>query len=146
MARAKTVYECATCGEQVPKWVGRCSGCGNWNTLVESVIGGAAPGSSPAADERHIATHRPAVPLCDLDGQDCAPQETGVAEFDRVLGGGILAYFVLTRGMEIPWRASPLDFVQAVLVTMALAIVAGLLASVSALEKRPVEVLRSTGE
>jgi putative ABC transport system permease protein len=61
-------------------------------------------------------------------------------------GGGVLAYFVLTRGMDVPWRASPVDFLQALLVTVALAVVAGLLASVPALQKRPVEVLRSAGE
>jgi putative ABC transport system permease protein len=61
-------------------------------------------------------------------------------------GGGVLAYFVLTRGMEIPWRTGVLDFPAAVAVTVALAVAAGLLASLGALEKRPVEVLRSVGE
>ena len=61
-------------------------------------------------------------------------------------GGGVLAWAVLTRGMEIPWRAAPLDFVSAVAATVALAVVARLPASLRALEKRPVEVLRSVGE
>ncbi|MEE8526405.1 MAG: FtsX-like permease family protein [Thermoanaerobaculia bacterium] len=69
-----------------------------------------------------------------------------VAGIIGAAGGGVLAYFVLTRGMEIPWRASPFDFLQAVIVTVALAVVAGLLASVPALQKRPIEVLRSAGE
>ena len=66
MGRAKTIYECTTCGEQAPKWLGRCNGCGHWNTLVESVIGGdAGLGASPATTPS--STHRAAVPLADLD-------------------------------------------------------------------------------
>ncbi len=69
-----------------------------------------------------------------------------VAGLIGAAGGGVLAYFVLTRGMEIPWRASPTDFLLALMVTVVLAVVAGLLASAPALQRRPVEVLRSAGE
>lgn len=99
MARAKTVYECSTCGEQVPKWVGRCSGCGHWNTLVESVIGGEAPGSVTASAV-HRADHRPAVLLGDLDERACVPHPTGIAEFDRVLGGGLVTGSITLVGGE----------------------------------------------
>ncbi len=91
MARAKTVYECSTCGDQAPKWVGRCGGCGHWNTLVESVIGGDGPGLTATATKTHTADHRPAVPLAELDDRACVPLATGIAEFDRVLGGGLVA-------------------------------------------------------
>ncbi len=37
MAKTKTVFRCTDCGAEAPKWVGRCSGCGEWNTLVEDV-------------------------------------------------------------------------------------------------------------
>jgi len=100
MAKAKTVYECSTCGEQAPKWVGRCGGCGNWNTLVESVIGGDAPGLAAAPDLKHVANHRPAVPLAELDERACVPLPTGIAEFDRVLGGGLVAGSITLVGGE----------------------------------------------
>jgi DNA repair protein RadA/Sms len=100
MAKAKTIYECSTCGEQVPKWVGRCGGCGNWNTLVESVIGGGAPGLGAAPVEKHVANHRPAVPLAELDERACVLFPTGVVEFDRVLGGGLVAGSITLVGGE----------------------------------------------
>lgn len=100
MARAKTIYECTTCGDQVPKWVGRCSSCGEWNTLVESVIGGDAPGISAAASTKHVANHRPAVPLAELDERACEPLPTGVEEFDRVLSGGLVAGSITLVGGE----------------------------------------------
>ena len=60
MARPRAVYECTTCGDQAPRWVGRCSGCGHWNTLVESTIDDPpAPASRAAA----AAVHGRAVPL-----------------------------------------------------------------------------------
>lgn len=100
MAKAKTVYECSTCGEQVPKWVGRCGGCGHWNTLVESVIGGDAPGLAAAPSPQHVANRRPAVPLAELDERACIPLPTGIEEFDRVLGGGLVAGSITLVGGE----------------------------------------------
>jgi len=100
MARTKTIYECSTCGEQVPKWVGRCAGCGHWNTLIESVIGGNAPGLAAAPSEKQSANRRPAVPLADLDEHACVPLPTGIAEFDRVLGGGLVQGSITLVGGE----------------------------------------------
>jgi len=102
MVKAKTVYECSTCGDQAPKWVGRCGGCGHWNTLVESVIGGEAPGGglSAAPSPAHSATHRPAVLLAELDERACIPLPTGIPEFDRVLGGGLVAGSITLVGGE----------------------------------------------
>ena len=100
MGRSKTVYECSSCGEQVPKWVGRCGGCGDWNTLVESVIGGDAPGSLAEPEARHVANHRPAVRLAELDERSCVALATGVDEFDRVLGGGLVSGSITLVGGE----------------------------------------------
>lgn len=102
MARAKTVYECTTCGDQTPKWMGRCHGCGHWNTLVESVIGGQAPAgpSATSATPKPTPGHQPAVPLADLDDKHCVPLETGIAEFDRVLGGGLVPGSITLVGGE----------------------------------------------
>jgi len=106
MARAKTVYECNTCGEQAPKWMGRCNGCGKWNTLVESVIGGA--GSDPMGGAANLlgaagpvpASHQPAVPLAEIDQRACTPLATGVTEFDRVMGGGLVPGSITLVGGE----------------------------------------------
>lgn len=103
MARAKTVYECSTCGDQFPKWVGRCGGCGHWNTLVESVIGGEPPGAAAVAaapSAKHAVNHRPAVPLAELDERACVPLPTGIGEFDRVIGGGLVVGSITLVGGE----------------------------------------------
>ncbi|MEM7093401.1 MAG: DNA repair protein RadA [Actinomycetota bacterium] len=99
MARAKTVYECTTCGEQTPKWMGRCNGCGHWNTLVESVIGGDAPTATSATPAPTVG-HQPAVPLAELDERACVPLPTGIEEFDRVLGGGLVVGSITLVGGE----------------------------------------------
>ena len=46
MARPKTVYTCTECGASAPKWQGQCPGCGQWNTLVETVAEAATPGAN----------------------------------------------------------------------------------------------------
>ena len=99
MTRAKTVYECTTCGEQAPKWVGRCGGCGHWNTMIESALG-PATATAPATGVHHGTTHRPAVPLAELDQQSCVALPTGIDEFDRVLGGGLVPGSITLVGGE----------------------------------------------
>ncbi len=66
-----------------------------------------------------------------------------VAGLIGTAGGGVLAFFVLTRGMEVSWHGSPLVLVGAVAATVLLSVASGLAASAGALRKRPVEVLRS---
>ncbi len=66
-----------------------------------------------------------------------------VAGLIGAAGGGVLAYFVLTRGMELSWHASPAWLLAAVAGTVLLSVAAGLAASATALRKRPIEVLRS---
>lgn len=62
------------------------------------------------------------------------------------LGGGVLAYFVLTEGMDVSWTGQPLVFAAALVLAVVLSVGAGLLASAQALQRRPVEVLRSVGD
>ena len=100
MAKPKTIYECSTCGDQVPKWVGRCGGCGHWNTLVESVIGANAPGIAADPTDGLAASRRPAVPLGEIDERLCVPKPTGIEEFDRVVGGGLVAGSITLVGGE----------------------------------------------
>ena len=86
-----TIYVCQNCGAQSRKWLGQCSDCGEWNTLVEERFrptaqnGGSGGGftGSPAARE--------AVAFPEIESQDDARTSSGIEEFDRVLGGGIVA-------------------------------------------------------
>jgi DNA repair protein RadA/Sms len=89
----KTVFVCAHCGNESPKWHGRCPGCGEWNTMVEErlpepVPGGSGGGSS-LGRRRSAKAARP-VPLAQVEAPALARFETGIGELDRVLGGGIV--------------------------------------------------------
>ncbi|MET0460936.1 MAG: DNA repair protein RadA, partial [Ilumatobacteraceae bacterium] len=90
MTRTKTVHACSGCGTAHPKWTGQCSGCGEWNTLVEE-LHGEAPGAlgGPAAGAVPMAMAELSL-LHDIDALLAQPQPTGISELDRVLGGGIV--------------------------------------------------------
>src|SRR3954464_11131012 len=85
MPRPTTVHVCSSCGHQEARWHGQCPGCGEWNTLVEEAVGPAARSSRRAAS----AAARP-VRLRDVETPAVARLETGIREFDRVLGGGFV--------------------------------------------------------
>ena len=93
MAKPKTVYTCTECGASAPKWQGQCPGCGAWNTLVETV---AAP--APARFENVAGTRSTVTPLASVRPQEDARIATGMEEFDRVLGGGLVAGGVVLLG------------------------------------------------
>ncbi len=91
MAKPTSRYVCQNCGAAYPKWVGRCETCGEWNTLVEETTE-ARPGA-PKAGARKIAF----VPL--EGGAAPPPREpAGIAELDRVLGGGFVPASVVLVG------------------------------------------------
>ena len=91
MARARSVYRCTECGHDHPKWVGRCEGCGEWNTVAEEPV---AVGGGPAAS--HGARSRTAAPgprparLREIAQSPLERWRTGLDEFDFVLGGGVV--------------------------------------------------------
>jgi DNA repair protein RadA/Sms len=89
----RTTYACTECGTSTPRWVGRCPGCGAWNTLVEEVVerAGGPRASGPVA---------PAVPITEVAAQVGAHRPTGVGELDRVLGGGLVAGSVVLLAGE----------------------------------------------
>ena len=107
MARPKTVYRCTDCGADYAKWQGRCETCGEWNTLVEEAVaakpasaGGAARragGARSLAEGGSIAT---TLRLRDVSGTDSRRWQTGLAEFDFVLGGGIVPGSMVLIGGE----------------------------------------------
>jgi DNA repair protein RadA/Sms len=82
---ARTVFACSACAFEAPRWMGRCPGCGEWNTLVEEARRGAGDGGRRAG-ARALAPVRLGAVVAD----DQARLRTGIGELDRVLGGGIV--------------------------------------------------------
>jgi DNA repair protein RadA/Sms len=95
MSRTVTAFTCSACGFESPRWLGRCTACGEWNTLVEEVRERAAKG--PARASRPAARARP---LAEIDGTASTRIPTGSAEFDRVLGGGLVSGSLVLVGGE----------------------------------------------
>lgn len=92
MAKAKTVWECSNCGERYPKFLGRCENCGSWNTLSEVVVA-PAPKSprAQALTPKSNGIPQSALPITQVQPDDHPRLASGYGEFDRVLGGGIVA-------------------------------------------------------
>ena len=93
MAKPKTIYSCTECGATNPKWQGQCPGCNAWNTLVESVA--ETPGKhrfealAPAARLQNLA---------EIEAREADRIATGIGEFDRALGGGLVGGGVVLIG------------------------------------------------
>ncbi len=96
----KTVFVCQECGGQQPKWVGRCPDCNAWNSLVEEQP---APETAPvAAGHRYslVSGGASAKLYSDIQTSDAPRIPSGIAEFDRVLGGGIVPGGLVLLGGE----------------------------------------------
>ncbi|KQT43510.1 MULTISPECIES: DNA repair protein RadA [unclassified Methylophilus] len=93
MAKAKTQYTCTECGASEPKWQGQCPSCHAWNTLVETV-----PETVTQSRFASLAPTAQLQKLADVEAQDVSRQPTGIDEFDRVLGGGLVAGGVVLIG------------------------------------------------
>lgn len=101
MAKTKTQFRCSDCGAVEPKWTGRCAGCDSWGTLVEELqASGSGAGSGPAGAIVGVAPATAPVPISEIDPTDHVARPTGVAELDRVLGGGLVAGSVTLIGGE----------------------------------------------
>src|SRR5213079_2249083 len=90
MAKPQARYACQQCGALAPKWTGRCEACGAWNSLVEEVPRSAPPKRLGRATSRRGG---PAIDFVGLRGETAGPPRrlTGIAELDRVCGGGLVA-------------------------------------------------------
>ena len=101
--KQKTVFACQECGAQSPKWLGRCAECGAWNSLVEerqlppTATAGAAAGGAPRYSL--AATSGPQL-YAEIDTVVAERISTGVSEFDRVLGGGVVPGSLVLIGGE----------------------------------------------
>ncbi|HET7300021.1 MAG TPA: DNA repair protein RadA [Oleiagrimonas sp.] len=105
MAKAKTAYVCTDCGAEHAKWQGSCMACGAWNTLSEFVVQPAAKGSGPAPGGARNAGYAgrsaesPKVTaLAGVAAETETRTLTGIGEFDRVLGGGLVEGSVVLIG------------------------------------------------
>ena len=94
MAKQKTLHTCTECGASAPKWQGQCPGCGAWNTLVET-IAETAPTSRFAAIAGTTGKLRV---LSEISPREEPRTPTGIEEFDRVLGGGLVPGGVVLIG------------------------------------------------
>src|SRR6185437_10945396 len=94
MAKSSSSFVCQSCGATAPKWSGKCEACGGWNTITEE---GAAPPQGSGATRRVKGRK---FALEDLKTEDAPPPRrvTGIAEFDRVTGGGLVPGSALLVG------------------------------------------------
>jgi DNA repair protein RadA/Sms len=97
MAKAKSVYSCTECGGQVLKWQGQCPHCQAWNTLVEAIAEAA-----PAGANRYSRIAEAGKPqrLSEVEAREENRIPSGIEEFDRVLGGGLVPGGVVLIGGE----------------------------------------------
>jgi DNA repair protein RadA/Sms len=93
MAKARTVYQCAECGGHSPKWQGQCPHCSAWNTLIEAITAGAGTRFESVAGTKSVVT-----PLASVEAKESRRIRSGLEEFDRVLGGGLVAGGVVLLG------------------------------------------------
>lgn len=89
MAKSKTVYVCGECGYETPKWMGKCPDCGSWNTLVEQE---SVPEAKVAEKKlkRAPGSDAEAMRVDEIPDEAMARRSCGIAELDRVLGGGVV--------------------------------------------------------
>jgi DNA repair protein RadA/Sms len=98
MAKAKTQYTCSDCGGISGKWTGQCAACQQWNTMVETAIETPGVNRMSQTVHRSLAQTAPVLSLADIEAVDVPRFGTGIEEFDRVLGGGLVAGGVVLIG------------------------------------------------
>ncbi len=103
MAKKKSgsiIYKCTSCGYTQPRWLGRCPECGEWNSLVEHVADEASRIPSFAGVSGSLSVRAKPVPLSSVNPLEGSRLSTGIAEFDRVLGGGAMRRSAVLIGGE----------------------------------------------
>jgi len=98
MAKDKTVYVCSNCGQDSPKWVGKCPSCGEWNTYVEEIVRKEVANKRPTSG---IETPKAKpISLCDIVTSDEPRIDLKDEELNRVLGGGLVPGSLVLIGGE----------------------------------------------
>ena len=91
MAKEKTAYVCSACGYETSRWMGRCPGCGAWNTMEEQAPQASVSQAAPVkANKQRGGTGAKALRLDEIPEENAARASTGIGELDRVLGGGVV--------------------------------------------------------
>ena len=88
MGKAKTHFSCQSCGYQAPRWLGRCPECNSWGSLTEEADIGSEADARPAWGAAGGQTEP--IRLMDVKNESEPRAKTGIAELDRVLGGGVV--------------------------------------------------------
>ncbi len=96
MVKTKTVFFCRNCGAEAPKWLGKCPACGEWNTYIEETV------YAKSNSGKAISHKENSVPLrlSEISISDEIRMDTGIREFNRVLGGGLVLGSVVLIGGE----------------------------------------------
>ena len=100
MKTPKAVFVCQECGAQSPKWMGRCNECGAWNSLVEERVADAAPAAAGNSRYAQFSTTSSAKLYAEVETSQGVRLSTGIDEFDRVLGGGVVPGSLVLLGGE----------------------------------------------
>src|SRR5437763_12102567 len=102
--KPRIIFSCQECGAQSQKWLGRCAECGAWNSLVEEravpTTAGAGAASAAAGARYSLAATAGPQLYEDIDTVVSARLTTGIEEFDRVLGGGVVPGSLVLIGGE----------------------------------------------
>lgn len=101
MAKVKTAFFCSNCGAQSPRWMGRCTACGEWNTFVEEVLQKESSGarSHGGGTSHRGSSSRPKL-IHEVEADSVRRKPSGSDELDRVLGGGIVPGALMLIGGE----------------------------------------------
>ncbi len=100
MAKQKSAYVCSACGYEAPRWYGKCPGCDAWNTLEETITPLDTSSFKPKEQRQRGGTGAQALRIDQIQADLQLHQKTGMEEFDRVLGGGIVEGSLLLLGGE----------------------------------------------
>lgn len=92
MSKIQSTYVCQACGYESPRWVGKCANCGGWNTFVEEL------GKKVSSHKKATLSKVNATPLDEINVENDIRTVTGMSEFDRVLGGGVVDGSVILIG------------------------------------------------
>ena len=98
MAKTKTIYSCTECGAAEPKWQGQCQACLAWNTLAEAIEESSTSTNRYANKFEGLAASSQLQKISSIKAADIERTPTGIAEFDRVLGGGLVEGGVVLIG------------------------------------------------
>ena len=98
MAKVKTMYQCTDCGNREPKWFGRCSRCGAWNTAEEFSQTRGKVQAEKAAARGGLSDKTKPIPITAIDEEDMQREQFGIHELDRVLGGGLVEGSLILLG------------------------------------------------